>query len=290
MRPCHDTTNGDPAGPINWPRPMNAVTPQHAAFNFGIVNPLTQPWPEGQLESAGWSLAPERLRDSALMLPYLLPLDALDQSDQTACCALLESDQGAHMLAAHLRRQLVMIGPDGLSMLLRLYDARVMAQLRWILTTNQIAALLGPVRCWSFEYRGQRETLSREGSQPNRGWHPTPVQYVQIERIGLINRVLAKADAASAAAVSADGQAIDVWLRRGLDHGLARQQDLVTFGLQGLTRHADFDRHRRIRQLLAEARAGRRPYYSASRGLSEDDWQRMAVDLKEAERTAGAAS
>lgn len=263
--------------------------------DFGILNPLQTDIQLFSGHSNGVSLAPGPLAENADKLPRLITFadlgksfkgdllellaDQLDNGKPPVFIAFLKANISQKQLATHLKQRLITRDANNKRMLLRFFDPRVLSHLRWMLNDDQLKALLGPIRLWTYRLGDHWEKVEGGGKPTSHPLIIDDAQHACIARIGLINRLQSEADEQPGGDLPAPGREIDTWLRKGQVQGLRGQKDLIGYAMDGLARRADFDHHPRIDHMISEARDGVRSYHSARRSLSESDWQVIASQL-----------
>ena len=203
------------------------------------------------------------LEDSADLMPLLIELRVLEsgQIDRLLEClerdlrlgdaptlsALLVSDSSARRLAEHLSTVQRIRGPGEESAWLRLHDPRVWLHLPRVLRNMKLSGVFGPVARWTVWLSGSwYETLPPE-VQPV---HLQPgicsvKEWAALERVGAVNRVLARKGWLNREHLEARSPLIDGLLVRGQTrHGLSRMADLVAYASLGASVHPRFDEAR----------------------------------------------
>ena len=188
-------------------------------------------------------------------------------------CAILECDKASTRLQRHLADRLIVPKPAEGTAILRFYDPRVFAHLRWILKPEQLGALIGPVARWSY-LDGTGGWVTVDGAKaPNNDFTLTNGQYKQVERIEVIERAL-QALRGSGAAIKPDMPSLlDAQLAKGETYGLSNA-DLLAFALHGTVVSPYFDRHPRVRTVLQAPE--RLPYADTVASWTKGDWEAIA--------------
>lgn len=241
------------------------------------------------------SLAPATYSRLASQFPCVLPLNALSQGERDSLfadvenreaaaespifCLLIESTQTPGAVIRHLSRMMFARSPvDQKPYQLRFYDAYTLMQLSWILDPSQQRTLLGPSTAWICPLeqwwclRPSKSTMTPPGLRLSAG------QWQQLQRVGTINRALARQGAAPDQ-LSVLGMQIDPWLAMAGSVGLTDEEDVIAFAMQGMTCHPEFHRHPRITRILDECEGQPKRYGRLTAGLREADWQRIAADM-----------
>lgn len=236
------------------------------------------------------------LADSAALLPVLVPLRTLpaqtigalqeDVEAQAAAgeaplfCALLDSAASPERLQAHLGLVQLITGPAGRRAWLRLHDARVWLQLRRLLSEAQLGAILGPITRWSVLVQGELVSHESAAVVPARRLHADAQDWERVMRIGVVNRVLARRDMATAAEVDRHSPAVDALVQRGQErHGLSRTEELVEYACLGLAVHPRFDEHPEVLRMLARD-ASPDAVMDTLLSIDPESRERIDVDLR----------
>lgn len=188
-------------------------------------------------------------------------------------------------VARHLASSMLHVHPDGYTVWLRLHDPAVMWTLWSVLGSVQRAALLGPIHTWHLlDPTGELLALSTslKGVRIRRErLRLTPAQWSDMENVAALNmalRVRAPHDEHPLAQRRMD--ALDA-LRRARGMGFGDERDLTAFAQRAITVHPRFDQHPLVTQRL-QAREPDDYFTGLVDDLSDQDWQRIAVDLSTA--------
>ncbi|MHA7848449.1 DUF4123 domain-containing protein [Serratia sp. D1N4] len=265
--------------------------PEHAKFDehqYAIIDRvlfshLPEPLPVIELVSP--LLAPQ-----ARLYPYLLPLRAIsgtqwrslmaeiqqasDPVSTPLICLLLKSTLSPSEVRNSLLDTLITEDEQRQNHVLRFYDPRVLFHLHWMLTPWEFSNRFNTreITVWTFWLEGQWHSL--EYSQPapfdrNR----SKTAFAQIQRIGLINRVLAEQPLITDLAVRQQtSQRVDALL---VQCPLTTLADQVAFATQGLLHGDDFWRSAKITALLAESQNSPGYYARLTSSWDDADWQEM---------------
>ena len=206
------------------------------------------------------SIARGALSDSAELMPCLVSLDQLNQKQRSALMieieeahavgeppvisALLNSDASAQRIESHIASIQLRIGPAGERAWLRVHDPRVWLHLPRVFVDRDMNMLFGPIKKWSVYIAGRWVvTHPPHKTHPRSNRHPTATaQWAALERIGVINRVLARNGWLTHEDLVERSTAIDeLVLRARANHGLQSVADLVAFATLGSIVHPRFD-------------------------------------------------
>jgi hypothetical protein len=236
------------------------------------------------------SLAPTALSAQALLLPNLTPLRSIPGERQGSLLETLEQRVAAgeapgfsalwatasspELCAEHWRVSTLLRSAHSTTWL-RLHEARVIHQLRWMLTPSQLGSLLGPIARWTYVLAGEWHSFERLSAAPEA---ITPDQWQRVIGIGSINKVCRKLQLEQGPAAWNQGPQIEAALQRArLIHRLTEEDDQVDFALRAQTVHPNFDQHPVVADLLAQRDA-------------EDSFRDTFLDIDEAQWQAIAAS
>lgn len=260
-----------------------------AAHQYAILNPL-------QLDQGQWDdiptvpVVPPALKSKARILPRLLDLALLDDelrgalldraddwdahNDAPFFSLLLKSGAAAEHVAAHLSRQLIVRAPDGSDALLRWCDPKVFRHLCWLLTSDQMRTISGPVSVWtwrdsgvrwvSYDVTGTAAAVSRLRLDAR--------QWAVVGRMGVLNRTALQVARNAPALGLDDGlyRRIDACLEQAYDtHKLTDEADARLFAEQAV-RHPYIHTLPEMTGRLARARRGEISYVGACAGLDID--------------------
>jgi Domain of unknown function (DUF4123) len=235
---------------------------------FAVIDPaMAEQLPDGV---SGMRLVPPAFASSAHLMPTLLELNTLSSAQSAALlqaqddaqrldeppsvALFVETQADAESYTHHWNTmQLRRSWPAGPTWL-RIHDTRVLHQLLRVLTLGQQIQLFGPSMALTYWLGG--EWLRAE--KPTTTTHTETASswdWPRIERIGLVNRSLARAGVRSLSALSAQAaRAEQLMVRATTEHGLSHPDDLVEFAYRGLGCTPKFDQHPRIKALLHTSR------------------------------------
>lgn len=135
------------------------------AHDYAIINGM-QVEPEARSDLEGRPVVPARFHEQAYLFPILVNLRKLPETQRIDLIdratawhasrgnpyfsALLTSPDAEDVLCRHLIKRSDVRLPDGTHDVLRWHDPRVFRHLSWILRPEQMAALLGNIRHWTW--------------------------------------------------------------------------------------------------------------------------------------------
>lgn len=231
---------------------------------------LVKTLPDGVngLEMVSPLLAPQ-----AVLYPWLVPLSNCEShawtwlmktaqeshhSDKAPLSVMwVESQLPIEDVMSALVSTLYLIDDKQQGNILRYYDPRVLFHLTWMLTTEQLNTLLKAqiISCWTFWLEGQWHSLKMPGvSLVTSPAVDKSFPFSQLERIGMINAVLARLP------IEYDmekrvlrSQVIDKMLLQASACGLSHRADCIMFAAQGVIQGEQFWMLPSVRQNLALA-------------------------------------
>lgn len=216
----------------------------------------------GEQLPAGISATPVArhvLADSVDLMPKLVDLDRLTDSQrvelivgmQTGTAsggslfvsALLASEATTQQIESHIAAIQVCRGPNGNRAWLRVHDPRVWLHLPRIFGDGAMRSIFGPITQWSVCFGGKWiATRLADNTLPRTARPVTAVEWAALERIGVINRVLARMGCHTVDCLDKTSPAVDALVQRGQSrHALQRVDDLVAYAMLGMTIHPRFD-------------------------------------------------
>lgn len=241
-------------------------------------------------------LVPHKLEKDAHLLPLLVVLSELSQERRLELQAqqdmasangqaplfttLLSSPADPNKMRLHLKERLIVRLADNAKALLRYYDPRVFAQLQWILPTQCLASLFGPITQWSV-YLDDTWHSDSAPSEAHSVWLVDKPSSARLERIAMINQTLALLPLETRAGKRTQlGEQIDRLLVYAQErYGFEREADRIAFALHSISVHPQFDLHASIRTLIASLTEQQQTYSDATALLEPAAWQRIAQDL-----------
>lgn len=278
------------------------------AHAFALLDPM-QVEPEARDDLTVIPLVPKRHAAQSHLFPLLVSLAALSDTTRAGLIermdawqgergtpffsALLACDEAPETLARHLTRRSDARLPSGARDVLRLHDPRVIRHVRWILQPQQLAALCGSVRAWSWpEPDGSWHCLQPDEPRVSSWQRPlnlTQVQWARLNRIPAMNAVV------NTLVQTSDRFTDDTLLARQVDRRLAEAEQsfpgssrddhtlyaehVLRFGVE-LYWHAD------IRSRMARVEAGETTYFAAFARFEDADLEAMAATVTTARKSA----
>lgn len=255
-------------------------------------------------------LTPKILMSSAHLMPTLVDLnrspasecDALfnlvchrcENTEAPPVALFIKTNVSAAVISRHWNAMQLAQPQPGRKLWLRLHDPRVLHQLLRILSPMQRQKLFGLSKVITYWVGGKwvtAELASYHSSNPQSRDHgdfkpyagPERWNWLQIERIGLINRALAVAGISDAACLTSAGALAEQLMERATAcYGLKDNVDLVEFAIRGLTIHPKFDKHPLIAKLIqADTSSTERSCLSDRLALVEQNIWNAATHLPE---------
>ena len=180
-------------------------------------------------------LVPRGLENDARRLPALLPVEAMTEDQRMALLETLDNPPAGYPLPVvtlfdshidpeqmrvHWVNRLLVRVPGGQQFLLRSYDPRVFAQLQWMFSLAQLAALFGPIQRWTICLEGHWHGIRPPEHDDLSGGAIGAEQAALLARIGPINEVLFKLPQEQRHAHEQASRAIDALLSAGVIHRL----------------------------------------------------------------------
>ncbi|RZT36755.1 DUF4123 domain-containing protein [Cupriavidus agavae] len=277
--------------------------PAFPAVRFAVIN-AAQVSPKYWSDLPSQRIVPEAFRDQSELFPILVDLDELDEtqratvlhreavcaetSDKPYQMALLDAPGTSTSVVTHLSRRMVVRQEKGQDDILRIHDPLVFRHLRWLLSTDQLDSLLGPIDTWHWrEPGGIWHSHSRDADQPSiRPLRLTPVQWSSLLRMAdlqLAIRTLARVDANHAYRIETARQLDRLLADAQSIKGLDDRQDHIVLALQALRFGRSIHQHPALVQRLAMACGGTTTYVSACADLDDTHLQAFASDLEPAQ-------
>ena len=222
---------------------------------FAVIDPsMTEHLPHGVNPAP---MVPPPFARSAHLMPTLLELGTLTPVQSSALLQAMDdaaaldqlpivsifinTDAGRERHVSHWNSlQLCRFG-SAQQKWLRLHDARVLHQLLRLLTPMQQTQLFGPSTALTYWLGGEWLRADRPQTESTAGTKSS-WDWPRIERIGLVNRALARASVRSASALNAQGARVEQLLEHAaVTHGFIHPDDLVEFAYRGLVCVPQFD-------------------------------------------------
>lgn len=270
--------------PDNYlPEHVDLDTHQYAVIDRVLFNELPESFPAIELVTP--LTAPQ-----SHLYPWLIPLRemsgsqwrkligdiqlASDPVKMPVICLLLKSELSPDAMKNSLLSMLIMMDEYKQRHILRFYDPRVLFHLHWMLSPWDFRSRFNTreIPCWTFWLEGRWHTLAYE--QKSLFDASTAItSFNQIQRIGLINKVLAELPLISDITTRREtSQRIDNLLEQC---PLFTDADKVAFATQGLIYGDEFWKTEQMTALLEKTRDVPGYYARLTSGWNETDWQVM---------------
>ncbi|RLK31666.1 DUF4123 domain-containing protein [Cupriavidus plantarum] len=234
---------------------------------------------------------PERLADSADLMPVVVRLDAIPRARKirliedarawreefrspyfNACLVCPETT--AEHLAVQLARNLVVAAPSAKRFLLRFDDPNVLTQLLRIFDDARLDALMGTVTAWHWEDPLGKVRTRLRGATPPVRLAIAPPQWPALHRVGLVNQCLKQLlrdDALPEGDAVTIGRALDdALLVAASRHRLKDADDRRLYAMQHVSRGVPPESDPQLHDALARAASGEISYVGACAALHED--------------------
>jgi len=251
------------------------------AYGFGLIQDERTAGVPAFVQAE--ALVPPALRKMPGLMPRLVDLSAMETADKAQVLAslnqalldgedlwlglLLQSDQPADAVAAHLRsRMIVDVAGQG-PCFFRFFDPRVLVQLPWMLEPAQLAWLCGSVQRFVFHLDGEWRAVTRPDTEAVARPRLSVEQSFALTQVQALNEVLSDLDTLEPAGRVALGQAVMAHFRTARDLGLASAQERKTFARHALC-------------LAAMRPEDDYPYLAAVQDLSDEDWSSVRADME----------
>jgi hypothetical protein len=254
---------------------------------------------------------PAALTQSDALMPCLIDVAALPPAQQDglgeillrelsgcrppAVCAWLDCAPGidADALARHLTRYLVGPGSGGAAVFWRYFDPRVFALAMHLFSTDQAAALIGPVVAWRFPWCRRWWSVSGSGREadPLQGVKPAwpgAEQWRSLDHSDLLARVLSKMIDLHESAGPPTNSTCLRWQRNidaamlfaKLKLGMTDKDDLAEYALHCVRYGEAFRRHPKLASAWTELAQGRGNWSELVATLDHTDYQLLDEDAQ----------
>lgn len=272
-------------------------------YRFGIIDPLLNPVMQEPLADLPmYSLAPVELDIQKNVLPFLVDFSELSRlrrlelltslelnlSNKIPCgfSALFASARPAEILIAHLRKQFIRIDLKNSRTLFRFHDPKVWLQLQRILDIPSIQQLMGPIDKWMYQLDWTWHVFEKPENEGSSGAIPNRrQQQVQVDRIGLINRIIKNQNLPINIALIDTGEKINQLIERAqLRHNMSDADDLIAYAIDGLILGDVFDAHPLIVKTLKQLSDPEISYQEAMRDIDSDAMKKITAELNTANR------
>ena len=210
---------------------------------------------------------PRGLENASHLMPLMIDLRALAEVQHSALVDWLEASlqrcgespiacwlktqASPTRIRSHLAARLVVRSGNGERCLLRYYDPKVFAHLRWILNAAQLGELFGPVSGWTCWLDGGWRHVNPPPPSAGRAPAFDAQQGEHLRRVAAINALLAELPASpDADAFERSARRLSGYIARAQRYGWRDERDWLSFGRLCLACHPDFDAHPEIRRLI----------------------------------------
>ncbi len=260
---------------------MNGL--EHRAFlaqAYALINPL-QVGAEHYADLDAVRLLPKGMERHAHMMPLVVELKLLSEdrrlalleraeqwsrtNDMPLFSALLSGGDKTRVLP-HLQRHMVVSRRDMGRAWLRYHDPRVFRHLRWLLSAEQMAALMGPLETWTWydQLQAQWHTHARPPAESVLSrLLLTQEQWADLEHLEALNQCLRELAEDGTEADDAAASAIRDGLRQARQYGLSDSDDIRLFALQYQQHGPQWHRQGSILQCIEKVKGQRGTYVSA---------------------------
>ena len=211
-------------------------------------------------------LAPGVLADSAELMPAFISLrdlnsaqsDALlnltfeqhEAGDAVSLCTLLQTDSSLEETRFHLGRIQLCKNHIGERAWLRVHDPRVWGQLKRVFDPDALAWLYGSIIvkwtiCLDGDWVSTEPPIATNSSKPAQtSRRSTQQEWQALERIGIVNRALARLDLRGYANMMRHSSNLDALVSRGqARHQIIKTSELLDYVCLGWQVHPRFDEH-----------------------------------------------
>jgi Domain of unknown function (DUF4123) len=271
-------------------------------YRFGVIDPLNTSVLEEFEDLPRLSLAPVELDAQKNILPSLVDFSALTparrlgvlefleskqiQKAASGLSALLASEKTADVVINHFRKQFIRKDAKHQRVLFRFHDPRVWHQLQWILDSQSIQQLMGPIDKWMYQLTPEWLVINKPSNAKTSEVKLHALeQKILIDRIGLINRVIQKIFKINQLVIINDGPKINQLLARGeARHRLTDTEDLVAYAVDGITLGEEFDTHPLVATTLKQLSDPEMTYQEVMRDIDVASLQRISKELNASTR------
>ena len=225
----------------------------------------------------------------AHIYPWLLPLREItgtqwknlirdiqfssDPAKIPMICLLLKSEQSPEAIKNSLLNMLIAKDERQRCHILRFYDPRVLFHLHWMLSAWEFNSRFNAreISNWTFWLEGQWHTLAYNQKPVVDTTNTAAVPFEKIQRIGLINQVLAELPLMSDIVVRQENcQRIETFL---MQCPLSGEIDKIAFAMHGIIYGDEFWKAGKIIALLKESQNEPGYYARLTSGWNGADWQ-----------------
>lgn len=227
-------------------------------------------------------LDPPALKGRLRQPPLLLPLNALSWEQRLALLDRADThlrDRGrplfgtllacddAPRLRQHLQHLMGLWQPGKGRVLLRVHDPRVFRHLRWLLSPDQMAHVMGPVQAWTWHepLGGTWRTHLRPEDKAPFGLMLAPGQWQQLSQVGVLNGCLRELAHAGFGAGSRHVHDLLEGMLEARSAGIDSREDLSLYARQRLVHGQRFRNRPEVAARLNLLQAERMSYAMACR-------------------------
>lgn len=269
---------------------------------YAVLNPLNVPAAEwGQLPCKALQTPNANVRPE--MLPHLVFLNELDEESRSGLlelvqrnhrrgvaffCMLLKSSADAETVTQHLCRYLEQRRPGSRQRWwLRFYKPEVLRHLIWILTSEQIEKLVGPMDEWRWpDGWGRWHSYTRRTVECPMldALLMTRGQWQSIDRLSLLNGCLGRLENLTPewARNARNWPTLDNWILDAQSrHGMSRDEDRQLYAEQAARFHPRIHQHMELKKRLTAQHEQGKSYVSLCRDLTPEMMLTFAKELEE---------
>lgn len=250
------------------------------AQDYALINPLQVPLDQRR-DLPTIRLSPQGLERHGRMMPLLLRLNALPETqrlelmersdylglhyDMPLFAALLECKADIPILKAHLLSRMIVKRRTGPSAWLRFHDPRVYRHLRWLLSTDQMTGLMGPIEHWTWyePLMAQWHTQRRPDGNGLRNLFVADDLWMRLERLEDLNVALRNLANDDTPTDDDTAQRLLDGLLDARQRGLTQTEDVLLYARQYLQHGPDWHGNEVAKRCIRQAVERRSSYISA---------------------------
>ena len=235
-----------------------------------LVTPLTAP----QAKLYPW-LIPLREMSGSQWRDLISDIQLANEPDKMPMiCLFLKSELPPDAIKNSLLNMMIVIDEGRQKHLLRFYDPRVLFHIHWMLSSWEFRSRFNTreIPCWTFWLEGKWHSLVFEQSLPS-DTDASRFSFKQIQRIGLINKVMAELPQdIDIASRQENSRRIDSILKQC---PLISEADKIALATQGIIYGSEFWKTEVITGLLNESISEPGYYARITSSWKETDWQEL---------------